>query len=79
MRTRRKTPPALAQLRSRFKTALAEAGLTMAAWADLNDWSRAHVVLVLAGDRESDRVLDAVREFTVGQEDRMRKRLAIAS
>ncbi|MES2524016.1 MAG: hypothetical protein V4617_15020 [Gemmatimonadota bacterium] len=79
MPKRRKAPAALVQLRSRFKTALAEAGLTMAAWAELNGWSRAHVVLVLAADRESEKVLDAVRAFTGEQEDVMRKRLAIAS
>lgn len=76
MPKRRKTPTALMQLRSRFKTALAEAGTTMGAWSDAEGWSRAHVVLTLAGSRDSEKVLARVREFTSEQEARMVARIA---
>ena len=66
----------LRALRARFKTALAEAGTSMAAWAQASGWSTAHVMLTLAGKRESERVLSAVREFTDAQEAVMRERLA---
>lgn len=66
----------LKALRARFKTALAEAGTSMAAWSAKNDWSTAHVMLTLAGKRESERVLSAVRDFTEVQEQAMRERLS---
>lgn len=77
MPQRRKTPSEIDVLRARFKTALAEAGLSMTAWAAKNEWSTAHVILTLAGKRESDRVLDAVRAFTNEQENRIRERLSM--
>lgn len=76
MPKRRKTPPELVALRARFQTALAEAGLTMNKWCELNGWSRAHVVLTLADDRESEKVLARVREFTTEQEARIMARIA---
>ncbi len=55
------------------------AGLSLAKWCVKNDWSRVHVVLTLSGDRESKRVMEAVREFTEEQEAAMRERLTLAT
>jgi hypothetical protein len=75
----RKTPPELIALRRRFNVALAEAGLSVTKWSAENDWSRAHVVLTLSGDRESEYVLAAVRSFVSAWEEKIAKRLARAS
>jgi len=76
---KKRKPDDLSRLRARFRTALAEAGMSMAGWAADNDWSSAHVMLTLAGKRESERVTGAVREFTDAQETLMRQRLSVAA
>lgn len=76
MPKRRKTPPELVALRRRFNVALAEAGTSLTKWCSDHDWTRPHVALTLSGDRESRRVIDAVKAFTDAQEQKMAARLA---
>jgi uncharacterized protein (DUF2141 family) len=71
----KRKPSELREIRARFRTALAEAGTSMVAWAAANEWTTAHVTLTLRGKRESERVMSAVREFTDAQEAKMRERL----
>lgn len=68
----------LNELRSRFKTALAEAGLSTTQWARDHNWSHTHVSLALTDPHRasSHLVLAAVREFVAEWEPRIAQRLA---
>ncbi len=67
-----------APLWSRFRTALAEDGLTLRAWSDARGWSRTHVREVADGRRESPDLREAIVAYTVDVEARMRRRLGAA-
>lgn len=62
----------------RFRTALANAGLTITEFAAANGWTRAHVAQVVDGPRESARVMDAVRMFVHQQEAAIAARVGAA-
>jgi hypothetical protein len=50
--------------KSRFRAALALAGLTATEWAEANDVTQAHLSQVLDGKRESRSLMEKVEAFT---------------
>lgn len=72
--SRRPTVP----LGRRFRTALANAELTITEFAEANGWTRTHVIQVVEGKRESARVCEAVELFVVKEEKAIAARAGAA-
>jgi hypothetical protein len=77
-RSRKSLRRAAVPLGRRFRTALANAELTITQFAEANGWTRAHVIQVVDGKRESARVCEAVELFVVREEKAIAARAGAA-
>ena len=75
MARQRKARAGSAALKQRWRTALADAGMSEAQWAESEGLTKSHVAQVIKGDRQSARLMEKAMAFIVAREKVLAKRL----
>lgn len=65
--------------RARFKAACARAGITQTAWAEKQSVTKAHLMAVLANERESERLTTEIDRFVESIEAKVIESVKVAA
>lgn len=77
MTRQRKARAGSAALKQRWRTALADAGISEADWAEREGLTKSHVSQVIRGDRTSARLMEKALAFIADREKLLAKRLGV--